>query len=134
VWLTVMADESECRELQETGPLRGENWSTERPGALPDPLLRPDLEWYRLRLHETTSLAFDLLADEKLALNQKFLPKQAREGSPCGELLARHLDEHSATHRSWSRQQLAGYWTDFYRIDRDGSLSYPGHWLWNLAG
>jgi hypothetical protein len=130
LWLTVLASKQECDRLAAT--VAFDDYSPEIVREFTGDLLLPESESYRVRLHQATDLAFDLLTAGELAAHQRFLVLAKCRGVATEQVLPVYLDAHSRTHRRWTTHQSERFWAGFYEWGPAG-LSYPGHWLWNLV-
>ncbi len=133
------------RELFSSEPTR----AVTAPRVLTDPILGPDLAWYRRRLHQISDVALSIRDDTEhmsyrlLLVTLDALPDPARlypsskiNGQYETELRGRLVDLAGPAIERAMREVIDGksFWSDFARRPhRNGDvLGAPGHLLWNL--
>jgi hypothetical protein len=145
-WLTLFAAPEKADELKDA--VR-ELFGLDPEQSTKNPILGPDLAWYRRRLHQVSDVALSIRDDASdvsyrlLRVTLDTLPDPARLGmekAPPGlyekELRRRLVELAGPGIEDAMASVIDGrsFWTDFVRRpDRNADiLSPPGHWLWNL--
>lgn len=98
-----------------------------------DPMLAPELEWYRRALTLVTNVAIEVLESSSFRLSSALLSERDIFSKVGRSIIAKVLNKHSKTYRSLSPEESRLFWSELKTKSGDTVLPCrPGHWLWNL--
>lgn len=98
-----------------------------------DPMLAPELEWYRRALTMVTTVAVEVLETSNFRLSSALLSEKDIFTRVGRTIVSRILNKYSTTYQSLTSDERTLFWSELSTNSCHPILPCrPGHWLWNL--
>lgn len=98
-----------------------------------DPMLAPELEWYRKSLSLVTTIAVEVLDTSSIRLSSAIISERDLFTKVGRTIITNLLCERSSTYASMTDEERDNFWVDMVKGSGvEGLPCAPGHWLWNL--